>query len=151
MHRGADSLESAEKAMTLSPPTSFVCCVPAPAVMEFDSAGRVLSYWGGPGEGFVWPQSTGGIAVDGGAVVTVTNCAISNNSVAKNSGGGIFCDTSTLTVTGSTLSMWEVVSVARYPGEPLLHVQLARVGAPNDRKTVALRVLRDKRYYQLVR
>ena len=54
-------------------------------------------------------------------------------------------------VAGSTLSVWEVVAVARYPSEPLLHVQLARVGAPNDRKTVALRVLRDKRYYQLVR
>jgi NHL repeat-containing protein len=65
VHRGADSLESAEKAMILTPPTSTVCCVPAPAVMEFDSAGRLMSYWGGHGEGFVWPQSTGGIAVDG--------------------------------------------------------------------------------------
>jgi DNA-binding beta-propeller fold protein YncE len=65
VHRGADSLESAEKAMILTPPTSFVCCVPAPAVMEFDAAGRVLASWGGPGLGFVWPQSTGGIAVDG--------------------------------------------------------------------------------------
>ena len=65
VHRGADSLESAEKAMILTPPTSTVCCVPAPAVMEFDSAGRVVSSWGGPGLGFVWPQSTGGIAVDG--------------------------------------------------------------------------------------
>ena len=54
-------------------------------------------------------------------------------------------------VTGSTLSVWEVVAIARYPSEPLLHVQLVRVGVPNDRKTVALRVLRDKRYYQLVR
>ena len=52
---------------------------------------------------------------------------------------------------GSALSVWEVVSVARYPSEPLLHVQLVRVGHPNDRKTVALKVLRDKRYYQLVR
>ena len=42
-----------------------VCCVPAPSVMEFDSAGRVMASWGGPGLGFVWPQSTGGIAVDG--------------------------------------------------------------------------------------
>jgi DNA-binding beta-propeller fold protein YncE len=33
--------------------------------MEFDSAGRVMASWGGPGLGFVWPQSTGGIAVDG--------------------------------------------------------------------------------------
>ena len=36
-----------------------------PSVMEFDSAGRVIASWGGPGLGFVWPQSTGGIAVDG--------------------------------------------------------------------------------------
>ena len=39
----------------------------------------------------------------------------------------------------------------RFPSEPLLHVRLVRVGAPNDRKTVALRILRDKRYYQPVR
>jgi len=71
VHRGADSLESAEKAMILTPPTSFVCCVPAPSVMEFDSAGRVLASWGGPGLGFVWPQSTGGIAVDGDGNVWV--------------------------------------------------------------------------------
>src|SRR5262245_41769008 len=65
VHRGADSLESSEKSMILTPPTSTECCVPAPSVMEFDSAGRVVSSWGGPGQGFVWPQSTGGIAVDG--------------------------------------------------------------------------------------
>jgi sugar lactone lactonase YvrE len=65
VHRGADSLESSEKSMILTPPTSTSCCVPAPSVMEFDSAGRVMASWGGPGLGFVWPQSTGGIAVDG--------------------------------------------------------------------------------------
>jgi hypothetical protein len=54
-------------------------------------------------------------------------------------------------VTGTTLSVWEVIAVARFPSEPLLHVRLVRVGAPNDRKTVALRILRDKRYYQPVR
>ena len=63
VHRGADSLESSEKSMILNPPTSTSCCVPAPSVMEFDSAGRVMASWGGPGLGFVWPQSTGGIAV----------------------------------------------------------------------------------------
>lgn len=52
--------------------------------------------------------------------------------------------------TGSSLSIWEVVSVNRYPSEPLPHVQLVRVGAAQDKKTVALRTLRDKRYYQPV-
>lgn len=61
-HRGADSLGNNEKGATLKPPTG--CCVPAPQVLEFDQAGNLLSHWGGPGEGFDWPQSTGGIAVD---------------------------------------------------------------------------------------
>jgi hypothetical protein len=53
-------------------------------------------------------------------------------------------------VTGSSFSVWEVVVVARYPGEPMAHVQLSRVGAPRDLKTVALKILRDKRYYEPV-
>jgi DNA-binding beta-propeller fold protein YncE len=62
VHRGADSLGGNEKGAILNPPTG--CCVPAPQVLEFDQAGNLLSHWGGPGQGFDWPQSTGGIAVD---------------------------------------------------------------------------------------
>jgi DNA-binding beta-propeller fold protein YncE len=61
-HRGADSLGNNEKGAILNPPTG--CCVPAPQVLEFDQAGNLVSHWGGPGQGFDWPQSTGGIAVD---------------------------------------------------------------------------------------
>lgn len=61
-HRGADSLGNNEKGAILNPPTG--CCVPAPQVLEFDQAGNLLSNWGGPGQGFDWPQSTGGITVD---------------------------------------------------------------------------------------
>lgn len=50
-------------------------------------------------------------------------------------------------VAGNRAGVWEVVSVLRHPGEPVPHAQLARVGAPKDLKTVALRVLRDKRFY----
>jgi hypothetical protein len=64
VHRGADTLEANEKGMMANPPTSSVCCVAAPSVLEFDQAGTVLSSWGGPGLGFPWPQYTGGIAVD---------------------------------------------------------------------------------------
>jgi DNA-binding beta-propeller fold protein YncE len=31
------------------------CCRPAPAVMEFDSTGKLLQSWNGPGEGYQWP------------------------------------------------------------------------------------------------
>jgi len=62
VHKGADSLANNEKGGILNPPTG--CCVPAPQVLEFDQAGNLISYWGGPGEGFDWPQTTGGMTVD---------------------------------------------------------------------------------------
>ena len=62
IHRGADSLGNNEKGAILNPPTG--CCVPAPQVLEFDQAGNLISHWGGPGEGFEWPQSPGAISID---------------------------------------------------------------------------------------
>lgn len=43
---------------------------------------------------------------------------------------------------------WEVEAVVRYPGEIGPHVRLRRVGMPNEGKTIALHVLRDRRFYQ---
>jgi DNA-binding beta-propeller fold protein YncE len=63
-HRGADSLEANEKGMMANPPTSTLCCVAAPFVLELDATGKVLSNFGGPGPGYQWPQSPGGITVD---------------------------------------------------------------------------------------
>jgi hypothetical protein len=63
-HRGADSLEANEKGMMANPPTSTLCCVAAPFVLELDATGKVLSNFGGPGAGYQWPQSPGGITVD---------------------------------------------------------------------------------------
>ena len=42
------------------------CCGPAPAVMQFDSSGRFLQKWDGPGDGYQWPLSNDehGIFVD---------------------------------------------------------------------------------------
>lgn len=40
------------------------CCVAAPEVLEFDQQGQLVSYWGGAGEGYEWPESTHGITVD---------------------------------------------------------------------------------------
>src|SRR5262245_55747742 len=61
-HRGADSLGNNEKGAILNPPTG--CCAPAPQVLEFDQSGALIGHWGGPGEGYDWPQSTGAITVD---------------------------------------------------------------------------------------
>src|ERR1019366_4766139 len=42
------------------------CCKPAPPVMEFDSSGKLLQSWGGPGPGYEWPldKNEHGIFVD---------------------------------------------------------------------------------------
>ena len=40
------------------------CCVGAPPVLEFDPQGNLVKAWGGPGEGYTWPGSNHGIAID---------------------------------------------------------------------------------------
>ena len=61
-HRGGDSLEANEKGMMLTPPTSSVCCTAAPFILELDATGKVVSSFGGPGQGYNWPQSPGSLS-----------------------------------------------------------------------------------------
>src|SRR3954463_10443372 len=62
IHR-AGSLEPGEVHATTTPPTAQ-CCAPAPPVLEFDAAGDLIGHWGGPGDGYDWPDSNHGITVD---------------------------------------------------------------------------------------
>jgi len=57
------TLSEDEKGATLTPPRNE-CCVPAPSVMEFDLEGNLLQAWGGPGQGYRWPENEHGITVD---------------------------------------------------------------------------------------
>jgi DNA-binding beta-propeller fold protein YncE len=63
IHRGAGSLEAKEIYATTNPPSSE-CCVPAPPVLEFDPDGNMVKAWGGPGQGYEWPESNHGITPD---------------------------------------------------------------------------------------
>ena len=63
IHRGA-ALAPGEVPAMQDPPQAAECCVPAPAVLEFDQSGTLAGYWGGPGEGYEWPASNHGIFVD---------------------------------------------------------------------------------------
>jgi hypothetical protein len=40
------------------------CCKVAPPVLVYDQAGSLVKSWGGPGEGYDWPDSNHGITVD---------------------------------------------------------------------------------------
>jgi DNA-binding beta-propeller fold protein YncE len=62
VHRPA-SIAARQLLAEQSPPAG-ICCVRAPAVLVFDTAGNLLRHWGGPGAGYEWPQSEHGIYVD---------------------------------------------------------------------------------------
>ena len=77
VHRGAPSLTArTENGLGTNPPTAELCCRPAPPVLEFDQAGNLVSSWGGPGQGYDWPTSPGGIAIDpkGNVWITAAGC-----------------------------------------------------------------------------
>jgi len=88
VHRGGDSLEANEKGMMLTPPTSSVCCTAAPFVLEFDAAGKVVSSFGGPGQGYNWPQSPGSIAIDAKGNVWITAAGLVTPPPAAGGRGG---------------------------------------------------------------
>ena len=62
IHR-AGSLEAKELYAAENPPASE-CCVAAPPVLEFDAEGNMVKAWGGPGQGYEWPESNHGITPD---------------------------------------------------------------------------------------
>ena len=63
IHRQTTFNAANELGATLDPPTT-ACCLPAPNILEFDQEGNLVGSWGGPGEGYDWPQSNHGITVD---------------------------------------------------------------------------------------
>src|SRR5215469_2046046 len=63
VHR-PDTLSKRERAAEQNPPEAK-CCVAAPPVLVFDQSGNLVKSWGGPGQGYDWPQSEHGIYIDG--------------------------------------------------------------------------------------
>ena len=67
-----------------------MCCVPAPPVIEFAPDGTVLRSWGGPGDGFEWPDNEHGIYVDHEDHVWVGGNGSADAQVLKFTGDGEF-------------------------------------------------------------
>src|SRR5207247_7953116 len=61
IHRSSATLGNNEKTLETK---QGECCAGAPPVLEFDQAGNLLRHWGGPGEGYEWPDSNHGIFID---------------------------------------------------------------------------------------
>jgi hypothetical protein len=89
VHRGIDSLNRrTESALGATPPGAEECCLPAPPVLEFDPAGNLVSHWGGPGQGYDWPTTTGGIAVDAQGNVWIAAAGWPEPPAARGGGAG---------------------------------------------------------------
>jgi DNA-binding beta-propeller fold protein YncE len=89
VHRGAASLNArTEMGLATDPKTAETCCEPAPAVLEFDAGGQLVGNWGGPGEGFDWPRSPGGIAVDGDGNVWIAAAGAPVPAAGRGGRGG---------------------------------------------------------------
>ena len=87
-HREA-SIPDGEKAASLTPPQAE-CCIPAPAVLEFSPAGKLLQAWGGPGPGYEWFTTQHGIFVDNKDNVWLSGSAKEDNQILKFTNTGKF-------------------------------------------------------------
>jgi len=63
IHRGAGGLHRNERGAELDPPIAE-CCRTAPPILVYEPGGGLVRSWGGPGQGYEWPQSNHGIHVD---------------------------------------------------------------------------------------
>lgn len=81
VHR-PDTLSAVEAAADENPPTA-ACCRRAPPVLQFDQQGNLISSWGGPGNGYEWPESNHGIFVDHKGVVWIGGNGTNDAHVLK--------------------------------------------------------------------
>jgi DNA-binding beta-propeller fold protein YncE len=57
------SVQKDENYAAENPPVAD-CCVPPAFVQEFDANGKPLRSWGGPGQGYEWPNNEHGLSID---------------------------------------------------------------------------------------
>lgn len=66
------------------------CCKAAPPVLEYDQAGNLINSWGGPGQGYDWPDAEHGITVDSQDNVWIAGNGTKDTQVLKFTSGGKF-------------------------------------------------------------
>jgi DNA-binding beta-propeller fold protein YncE len=73
-----------------SPTPIGKCCKVAPPVLVYDQAGSLVKSWGGPGQGYDWPDSNHGITVDHHGNVWLAGNGIKDTQILKFDGAGKF-------------------------------------------------------------
>ncbi len=133
------SLTDDEKALTLNPPQSK-CCRPAPAVMEFDSEGNLIQAWGGPGEGYDWPQVEHGISIDAAGFVWIGGNGDNDGQYLKFTRAGKFVlqigrsiSPTDISITGSSYST-PIPALTNGSGAPMAKSRLTKSCRPITRQ-----------------
>ena len=88
VHRPGSLLDD-EKGAQKNPPETK-CCLAAPHVLQFDQAGNLLRSWGGPGQGYDWPEVEHGIFVDSDTNVWVGGNGMKDHQLLKFTADGKF-------------------------------------------------------------
>jgi DNA-binding beta-propeller fold protein YncE len=76
------TLTPRERAAEQNPPVAK-CCTAAPPVLVFDQSGNLLRSWGGPGEGYRWPEIEHGIYIDDQDFVWLAGSGMSDGQILK--------------------------------------------------------------------
>jgi hypothetical protein len=72
-----------------NPPTGE-CCTPAANVLEYDPAGTLVGHWGGPGQGYNWPEQNAGVGIDDAGNVWIGGAGGQDTRIMKFSHDGKF-------------------------------------------------------------
>jgi len=89
IHRGRPTQDPKEIYAAQNPPMAE-CCLPAPPVLAFDQSGKLLQSWGGPGQGYEWPQSNHGITVEANGTVWIGGNGANDGHILKFTRDGKF-------------------------------------------------------------
>jgi hypothetical protein len=66
------------------------CCKVAPPVLVYDQSGALVKSWGGPGQGYDWPDSNHGITIDSKGNIWLAGNGQKDTQILKFSGAGQF-------------------------------------------------------------
>jgi DNA-binding beta-propeller fold protein YncE len=78
-----------EIGLATNPPTGE-CCAPAPNVLEYDPTGALVGHWGGPGQGYDWPEMNTGLAIDDAGNVWIGGSGGADSRILKFAHDGKF-------------------------------------------------------------
>jgi DNA-binding beta-propeller fold protein YncE len=81
---------AADENYAVQKPPVADCCVPPPFMAEFDSNGKFIKGWGGPGQGYEWPANEHGLSIDSKGNFWIAGNGMGDSQVLKFDKNGKF-------------------------------------------------------------